>query len=114
MMPSGGYKGVGSALLVEVFAACLTGSNPGIVASPFSGPAGGPPGTGQFFIAINPAKSSGGAFSAMLSTVLSAFAASEGARVPGERRMAARRKNLAERIAVDEAIYQKAVALARK
>ena len=54
MAPAGGYKGVGAALMVEVFAACLAGANPGVVASPFSGTAGGPPGTGQFFIAIAP------------------------------------------------------------
>ena len=47
MAPAGGYKGVGAALMVEVFAACLAGANPGVVASPFSGTAGGPPGTGS-------------------------------------------------------------------
>lgn len=111
MMPSGGYKGVGSALLVEIFAACLTGATPGIEASPFSGPAGGPPATGQFFIAIDPAWSSSGNFSQRLSTVLAALTASAGARIPGTRRMAARRQNLTDGITVDKSIYDKAVAL---
>jgi (2R)-3-sulfolactate dehydrogenase (NADP+) len=88
MAPAGGYKGVGSALLVEIFAACLAGANPGLVASPFSGTAGGPPGTGQFFIAIDPGPSSGGGFASRLATVTAAFA--EGARLPGSRRRAAR------------------------
>ena len=88
MAPAGGYKGVGSALLVEIFAACLAGANPGLVASPFSGTAGGPPGTGQFFIAIDPGPSSGGGFASRLATVTAAFA--EGARLPGSRRLAAR------------------------
>ncbi|HCE70772.1 MAG TPA: sulfolactate dehydrogenase, partial [Ruegeria sp.] len=41
MAPSGGYKGVGVALLVETMAAALTGATLGIDASPFSGTAGG-------------------------------------------------------------------------
>lgn len=112
MMPSGGYKGVGSALLVEIFAACLTGATPGVEAAPFSGPAGGPPATGQFFIAIDPAWSSAGGFSQRLATVLAAFAESEGARIPGARRMAARQKNLADGIPVDKSVYDKAMVLA--
>jgi (2R)-3-sulfolactate dehydrogenase (NADP+) len=88
MAPAGGYKGVGSALLVEIFAACLTGANPSVVASPFSGTAGGPPGTGQFFLALAPAPSSDAAFADRLETVVAGFA--EGARLPGARRFASR------------------------
>ena len=47
-----------------------------------------------------------------LVTVLAAFAESEGARVPGARRMAARRKNLTEGVDVEASIYDKAMALA--
>lgn len=100
MVPAGGYKGVGSALLVEVFAACLTGANPGVVASPFSGSAGGPPRTGQFFIALAPEASSGGVFADRLATVVAAFADEEGAaRLPGARRLGARAR--ADRDGVD-------------
>ena len=56
MAPSGGYKGFGMGLFVEIMSACLTGSNLGIEASSFANDQGGPPGTGQFFIAINPEK----------------------------------------------------------
>ena len=73
MMPSGGYKGVGSAILVEVMAACLAGATPGIEASTFGTNAGGPPKTGQCFIAINPDTTSGGAFASRMTTVLSAL-----------------------------------------
>ena len=45
MAPSGGYKGAGVALMVELVAAAMTGANLGIQASPFSGTAGGPPAT---------------------------------------------------------------------
>ncbi|MBZ9886009.1 Ldh family oxidoreductase [Mesorhizobium sp. CA10] len=98
MVPAGGYKGVGSALLVEIFAACLTGANPGLVASPFSGTAGGPPGTGQFFLAISPDATSAGAFAGNLEAVTGAFVGE--ARLPGTRRFDARERNATEGIAV--------------
>ena len=103
MVPAGGYKGVGSALLVEVFAACLAGATPGVAASPFSGTAGGPPRTGQFFIAVAPDVSSGGAFADRLETVVAAFGAETGGRLPGSRRQAARARNDAAGIDVDAA-----------
>lgn len=102
MAPAGGYKGVGSALLVEIFAACLTGANPGVLASPFSGTAGGPPGTGQFFLALSPAPSSGGVFADRLETVIAGFA--EGGRLPGARRFAARARAEEAGVEVDAAV----------
>jgi (2R)-3-sulfolactate dehydrogenase (NADP+) len=56
MAPSGGYKGFGTGLMVEIFTACIAGGNLGTQASSFAGEDGGPPSTGQFFIAINPEK----------------------------------------------------------
>jgi (2R)-3-sulfolactate dehydrogenase (NADP+) len=91
MVPAAGYKGVGSALLVEIFAACLAGATPGVEASPFSGTAGGPPRTGQFFLAVAPGPSSGGGFAERLETVVAAFVDEKsGGRLPGARRRAAR------------------------
>jgi (2R)-3-sulfolactate dehydrogenase (NADP+) len=66
MLPSGGYKGFGIGLLVEILAAALSGANLSTEASPFSGPKGGPPGTGQFFIAIDPAGFGGDGFHAAM------------------------------------------------
>lgn len=111
MMPSGGPKGVGIALLVEVMAACLTGATPGVRASPFSGPVGGPPRTGQFFIAMAPGASSGGAFADRLEEVTAAFAAQDGARLPGSRRAAARAKADREGVAVDTGLLARVRAL---
>jgi (2R)-3-sulfolactate dehydrogenase (NADP+) len=111
MMPSGGAKGVGAALLVEVFAACLTGAVPGVRASPFSGPAGGPPRTGQFFVALSPGVSSGGAFADRLAEVIAAFAAEPGARLPGSRRLAARARAGREGVAVDAGLIARVRAL---
>lgn len=93
MMPAGGYKGFGAGLLVETLAAALSGAMLGIDASPFSGTAGGPPRTGQFFIAINPSPFSSGAFEERVRELVGAIAEQEGVRVPGQRRHANRRAN---------------------
>lgn len=86
MAPSGGYKGVGAALMVEVMAAALTGATLGINASPFSGTLGGPPKTGQFFFAIDPDVTAGAGFSSSIATLTDAIRAQDGARLPGEGR----------------------------
>jgi (2R)-3-sulfolactate dehydrogenase (NADP+) len=112
MAPAGGYKGVGSALMVEVFAACLAGANPGVVASPFSGTAGGPPGTGQFFIAIAPDVSSGGAFADRLEIVVAAFGAETNGRLPGGRRRAARLTSERDGVDIGEAAHATLLKLA--
>lgn len=83
MAPSGGYKGVNQALMVELLAAALSGANLGIQASPFSGTVGGPPGTGQCFIAIDPSISAGFSSQAEL---LCAAIIDQGARLPGVNR----------------------------
>ncbi len=112
MAPSGGYKGVGSAILVEVMAACLAGATPGIEASTFGTNAGGPPKTGQCFIAINPEATSGGAFGARMATLLTALTAEDGARLPGARKAAARAASKRDGITIDRTMYDAGVALA--
>ena len=107
MAPAGGYKGVGAALMVEMFAACLAGANPGLVASPFSGAAGGPPGTGQFFIAFDPGPISGGGFASRLEMIAAAFP-----HLPGSRKFAARETSAREGVNVDAATLAKVEALA--
>lgn len=90
MAPSGGYKGVGIALLVETMAAALTGATLGSDAAPFSGVAGGPPRTGQFFLAIDPGPSSGDRFSSLITRLVDSIHAQDGAHLPGDGRRAAR------------------------
>ncbi|MEM9970577.1 MAG: Ldh family oxidoreductase, partial [Pseudomonadota bacterium] len=89
MAPSGGYKGVGVALLVEVFAAALSGATLGIHAAPFSGTAGGPPKTGQFFFAVDPGVGDG--FATRVSDLIAAVRAQDG-HLPGDGRAAARKR----------------------
>jgi (2R)-3-sulfolactate dehydrogenase (NADP+) len=95
MAPSGGYKGFGAGLMVELLAAAASGAVLALDASPFSGTAGGPPRTGQFFIAIDVATSSGGAFGERVARLVEAIAAQEGAHIPGGKRKAARAKSSA-------------------
>jgi len=92
MAPSGGYKGFGAGLMVELLAAAASGAVLALDASPFSGTAGGPPRTGQFFIAIDVATSSGGDFAQRVTRLVEAIAAQEGAHIPGAKREAARAK----------------------
>ncbi len=107
MAPSGGYKGVGVALMVEIMAAAMSGATLGVDASPFSGTKGGPPRTGQFFLAIAPESSSGGVFAARLSALVQQFRDQPGIRVPGDGRRAARSQAQRDGVAVDPATLEK-------
>ena len=107
MLPAGGQKGFGMGLMVEIFAAALSGGNLGLEASPFSGPKGGPPGTGQFFIGIDPAAFSGTGFAESMDRLVQAITAQEGARLPGARRAANRQRIEAEGVRVDAALMER-------
>ena len=111
MAPSGGYKGVGVALLVETFAAALAGATLGKDASPFSGTAGGPPKTGQFFIAIDPGIPSHGGFAERIAALTDAIRAQPGAHLPGDGRAAKRAKAEVEGVEVSTATLARIEAL---
>lgn len=106
MLPSGGVKGFGVGLMVEVLASALAGAVPSREASPFSGPAGGPPGTGQCFIAIDPGAFAEG-FIERLAGLAEAIVAQDGARLPGQRRVMARARTEAEGVEVDQALMSR-------
>lgn len=109
MMPSGGYKGVGVAILVEVLAAALSGGNLGTQASPFSGPVGGPPATGQFFIAIDPSTGRDG-FNGRIATLVASITEQDGAHLPGQGR-ASKRASAPDGIEVSNATIGKIKAM---
>ncbi len=104
MVPSGGYKGFGAGLLVEVLAAGLSGATLGIHAAPFAGTVGGPPRTGQCFVAMDPGTFSDNAFAGRMKDLCHAIEAQEGARLPGSAKKAARAGTEANGVDVDEAL----------
>ena len=105
MLPSGGYKGAGIALMVEILAAIVTGASLSVHASSFADNDGGPPGTGQFFIAIDPEAFADGAFSQRLEQLIEAMCSEPAVRLPGARRAAAQARAVTEGIAVSRALY---------
>jgi (2R)-3-sulfolactate dehydrogenase (NADP+) len=107
MAPSGGYKGFGTGLLVEVMAAALSGAVLGLQASPFSGTVGGPPRTGQCFIAFDPDAFSGGEFYERISILGDAIQSQDGARLPGERRKKNRLRIELEGVEVAQSLLEK-------
>lgn len=112
MLPAGGHKGFGAGLLVEILASCLSGAALSKDASPFSGTIGGPPKTGQCFIALDPSAFSGG-FPHQVAALIDAIATQEGARLPGGRRQAARQRTERKGVAVDAALIERIEAFLR-
>ena len=106
MLPSGGYKGFGIGLMVEIFAAALSGANLSTEASPFAGTAGGPPGTGQFFIAVDPTKT-GTDFTGTMRRLAASIESQDGARLPGSRRAANRARIETDGVTVDDSLLQR-------
>lgn len=106
MLPVGGVKGFGIGLMVEVLASALAGAVSSREASPFSGPSGGPPATGQCFIAIDPT-AFGGGFADRIEGLAAAITAQDGARLPGQRRIAARAVTEAAGVEVDDALMER-------
>ncbi|NRA99193.1 MAG: Ldh family oxidoreductase [Rhodobacteraceae bacterium] len=107
MAPSGGYKGVGVALMVELLAAALAGATLGKDASPFSGTKGGPPKTGQCFIAIDPDATAGAVFADRVEALAAAIHEQSGAHLPGDGRGAASARAASESVKVNVATLDK-------
>jgi len=107
MVPSGGHKGANQALLVEIMAAALTASSLSIDASSFGANTGGPPETGQFFLAAEPQAFAGAAFADRIERLIGAMGEQEGARVPGEGRLKARESTRADGVRIDQDLYDK-------
>jgi (2R)-3-sulfolactate dehydrogenase (NADP+) len=111
MLPAGGYKGAGIALMVEILAGVLSGSNLSFQASSFVDDAGGPPCTGQFFIAVDPVAFLGAHFAERLEFLLHAMRAEPSVRLPGDRRLAARTRTSTHGVEVQRALYERIVHL---
>jgi (2R)-3-sulfolactate dehydrogenase (NADP+) len=113
VLPFGGYKGYGIALMVDLLAGALTGAQLSHAANSFLSSADGPPRTGQFFIAIDPARFGGDDAVARAETMFALVLGEPGVRLPGDGRKARRARHVAEGIAVPAALLAQLEALAR-
>ena len=100
MLPFGGVKGAGLALIIELLAAGLTGANFSKDASPYARADGPPPGVGQCIMAFDPAAFAPG-FLERIEDMLAAMLDQEGVRLPGDRRLQARTKSAVDGVAID-------------
>ncbi len=107
MVPAGGYKGAGVALIVEVMAAALTGATLSVNASSFADNSGGPPRTGQLFIAIDPRPIAGASYFAAIEELVGRISSQDGARLPGDRRLSARARTAREGVTFRKALHDK-------
>jgi (2R)-3-sulfolactate dehydrogenase (NADP+) len=111
MVPLGDAKGTALALMVELLAAGLTGANFAAEASSFLDAEGPPPGTGQLLIALDPVAFGGPAAVSRFAALAAMIEAQPGARLPGERRLAARERARTEGLQVSDDLLAKIAAL---
>ena len=109
MVPLGDAKGTALALMVELVAAGLTGANYAAEASSFLDAEGPPPGTGQLIITLDPAAFGGTA--ERFGALIAAIETQAGARAPGSRRLALRRKAAREGLVVSDALLKEIASL---
>ena len=86
LLPFGGYKGSGIAMMVELLAGALVGDNFSFETAAKDNNDGGPPSGGEFILAISPDKISGSGWDKHADEFFKKMSSMEGVRLPGERR----------------------------
>ena len=86
LLPFGGYKGSGIAMMVELLAGALVGDNFSYETAAKDNKDGGPPSGGEFILAISPDKLSGNDWNKHSNEFFEMMKSMEGVRLPGERR----------------------------
>jgi len=114
MVALGGVKGAALALMVEVLAAALTGSAFGFEASSLFTADGEAPNLGQTLIALNPEKLSSGAYFDRMAILVNDIKQTEGARLPGIRRLEKRKESKLRGVHISQSLYQEIMGLANK
>ena len=108
MLPIGDAKGSALALMVEILAAGLTGSNFGFEASSFLNAEGDSPGVGQLIIAIDPSFFSGERFSERTETIVDAILEQAATRLPGNKRLEKRKlRDSSQSITISNELFEK-------
>ena len=105
-LPFGGYKGASIALMIELLAGALVGDLFSFEASDVDPGDGGPPRGGELVLAIDPAKLSvGGNPVPHAEALFARILEQEGARLPSDRRYAARRRTPTEGITIPRSLH---------
>jgi (2R)-3-sulfolactate dehydrogenase (NADP+) len=104
MLPAGDAKGTALALMVEFLAAGLTGASYAAEASSFLDDKGGPPGTGQLLLALDPEAFGGADALARFGALARAIEAQPSARLPGRRRLELRKEAMATGLLVPDVL----------
>ena len=86
LLPFGGYKGSGIAMMVELLAGALVGDNFSFETADKDNNDGGPPSGGEFILAISPEKISDSDWDKHADEFFKKMSSMEGVRLPGERR----------------------------
>ena len=104
MLPLGDGKGAALALMVELLAAGLVGATYAADASSFIDAEGGPPGTGQLLLAIDPAALGGAGALDRFAALAASVEGQTGARLPGARRLASREAAARDGVVIADAL----------
>jgi len=107
LVSTGGYKGWGFGLLVEILAAALTGSVNSLDVNGLKLPNGEPHDLGQFYFLVDPTTFVGDTFYERLARVSEAVTEQPGARLPGADRV------MPSEVNINAELWEKAQALAR-
>jgi len=86
LLPFGGYKGSGIAMMVELLAGALVGDNFSYETAAKDNKDGGPPSGGEFILAISPEKLSENDWNKHSNEFFEKMKSMDGVRLPGERR----------------------------
>ena len=86
LLPFGGYKGSGIAMMVELLAGALVGDNFSYETAAKDNNDGGPPSGGEFILAISPEKVAGSNWDKHADEFFTKMKSMDGVRLPGERR----------------------------
>ena len=107
LLPVGGAKGAALALMVELLAGALTGAALSTEATSFFTGDGPPPSVGQLMILLDPGAFAGQArYLDRAADIFESIESQEGARLPGERRVALRAKAKEDGLSVPAALLE--------
>ena len=111
-LPFGGYKGSALALMVELLAGPMIGETLSLETAETHGDGEWPPAGGEFVMAMDPAVLGVDQSADSAERLFAAVVGMEGARLPGDRRHAAREHSVREGVAVETALLQRIRGLA--